>query len=89
MHIALFDGIATAQLAHELLQTPIATYFSSETDPGCNRLIKQRFPDILVVFMSGYPGESGALLPEAFTENKLIMKPFAPQQLLETIQGLL
>jgi signal transduction histidine kinase/CheY-like chemotaxis protein len=57
--------------------------------PELVELIKQKFPDILVVFMSGYPGESGDLLPDAFTENKLIMKPFAPQQLLETIQGLL
>ena len=56
--------------------------------PELVQRIKSDYPDILVLHMSGYPGDSSKILDQALTDKKLIMKPFSPQELLAAINEL-
>jgi two-component system cell cycle sensor histidine kinase/response regulator CckA len=51
--------------------------------------IRRLHPEIPVVFMTGYPGEDTDLFPRISDANKLVMKPFSPKHLLETVGKIL
>jgi signal transduction histidine kinase len=51
--------------------------------------IRRLHPGIPVVFMTGDPGENSDLFPRISDENQLVMKPFSPKHLLETVGRIL
>lgn len=43
--LSLFDGIAAARVAFDTANIPIKTYYASEIDQKCVKLVKTRYPD--------------------------------------------
>ena len=43
------------------------------------------FPDVRVIYMTGFPGEEEDLSVQLSREDKVLMKPFAPARLLELV----
>jgi len=47
--------------------------------------IRGCFPDVRVIYMTGFPGEEEDLSVQLSREDKVLMKPFAPARLLELV----
>ncbi len=52
------------------------------------RLMRARYPDIPIIYMTGRPGVLNALGPLG-TNDALVAKPFTPSELLAVVQRLL